>query len=74
MILYTIIIENSIVHSEDRYILSRGFKQGRGSRLNSIENTCKNFCKEGLQIVGKCHIILDVLEIQAFLIFLKVIA
>ena len=62
------------MRSDYRYILYRGFKQGRGSRLNSIENTCKNFYKEGLQIVGKCHIKLDVLEIQAFLIFLKVIA
>ena len=74
MMLYTIIIENSIVHSDYRYILSRGLEQGRRSRLNSIENTCKNFYKEGLQNVGKCHIILAVHEIQAFLIFLKVIA
>ena len=73
-VIYTIIIENPIVHSDYRCILSRGLEQGGGSRLNSIENACKNFYEEGLQNVGKCHIILAVLEIQAFLIFLKVIA
>ena len=76
MMLYTIIKENPIVHSElsiGIFYLEDLSKAGE-SRLNSIENTCKNFYKEGLQIIGKCHIILDVLEIQAFLIFLKVIA
>ena len=46
-------------------------RKGRLSILDSIENICKNSYREGLQIIGKWHIIPLVLETQALLIFLK---